>query len=520
VPEREQKLHLQYSDEEVWSGVTAKGVRDQHTHATMAGGVPKEGAPADEGARPLITRFSLARARHEVCVDYMRRAAERAESLEEENEHLKTAGERLQTENEGLLQELLRLRKEAEQWQCLQSTSPQSPGGWHFRNSPCFDARCQPLEAGLTTSSVPLPPPADGHRPRPPPCRDGASVGSLMAEIWLDAPPETSCGDNRPRKRSGELSPPSSRAACGVDAEAEQAKPSVGSDARLHRGIRLGREREVGPQQRQQQQQHASSGTSAAASRKKAATRKVVAPGGVLGRLAAMQRARDSEARRERAALRIQIGVRALLLRPASSSVHHEACSSQTLTEQMPCFHVTPHFRGELQRLRREQATYAGGQPVARPLQSPRRSLGSDALVPATSCQARPGVQSKPQDTSRAGRMPPWAPASRRPREAAAARQIGAKQGATSCGNCSGVEESATSMPPAASNGQTVELHEKSAVAAPAITQQLLPYAQVGRGAEVKRRQWPLRSGPEGSHSASRARFILVGIVDDPSAGT
>lgn len=264
-----------------------------------------------------------------------------------------------------------------------------------------------------------------------------------------------------------------------------------------------------------------------------------------------MQRARDSEAQRERAVLRIQSAVRALLLRPLSRissrrqtrstsswrwPTQKEATAVGSIQSTMAGISGEPAVaakRAELQHLRREQATYAGGQPVARPLRNPGRSLGSDTPAPATSSQARPPVQSKPQDTSRARRMPPWAPpATRRPREAAAARQTGAKQGGASCGNCGVVEECAMSVPPSASfgvrdfdsldacPGPTVEVPEQSAAAACATTRQPLPYAQVGRSAEVKCRQRPLRSDPEGSSSVSRARFILVGVGDDHSAGT
>jgi len=525
--ELEQQRELQHQHEgskEAWPEVTAEGVSDHCACAATAGGGPKEGAPADEGVQPLVTRFSLARARHEVCVDFMHRVAERTQSLEEENEHLKAAGERLQQENVGLMQELLRLREEADQWRLLQSTSLQSPARQRLGNSPCLDAWRQPLEAGLNVGSVQSQPPADENCTPKGLGGDGTGVGSLMAEIWLDAPLDASYGEKYPARRCGEFSPASSRAACCANAEGVQVRHSVGSGARAHAGTRVRRDQEMAQSQQQQQQQkqrqRASSGVCAAAFSAKAPARKVAGPpGGVLGRLAAMQRARDSEAKRERAALRIQRAVRALILRPVSHAGHSCQTSTATLNEQARGSHAAPHVRVDLQRLRREQATYAGGQPVARPLQSPRRSLGSDSSASTTSCQTRPPLlQSKPQDTSRARRMPPWAPSSRRPREAVAARQAGAKQAGAAC---SGVEEHTVPMRRSASvgpQGLAVEFHEKSVVtpcAAP--TRRSLPHVQVGRSTQVPCRQRPLQ---DRSSTVHRGRFILVGSVDDQSAGT
>jgi len=318
MEQKQQQELPQYhqTGEEARPGVTAKGVCDQHPCAATAGSKPKEGMPADDGAQPLITRFSLARARHEVSVNYMRRVAEKLENLEEENQLLKTTAERQRTDNLGLLQELLRLREEADQLRLLQCTSPQNFGGRRLVNAPCLDAWHQPLEPGINIRNVPSPPPASWHSAPWPSRGDGAGVGSLMAEIWLDVAADNSSGDEYLKRCSGELSSPSSRAACGADVDLVRTRHSVDSEARPHRGIRLHREQEVAPQQHRQQLHRAGSGKFATASSTKAATRKPVAPGGVLGRLAALQRARDSEAQRERAVLRIQRAVRGLLTSP------------------------------------------------------------------------------------------------------------------------------------------------------------------------------------------------------------
>lgn len=162
-------------------------------------------------------------------------------------------------------------------------------------------------------------------------------------------------------------------------------------------------------------------------------------PGGLLERLAAMQCARDLEARQARAAASIQEGVPAHLLQHGRDAYHvahgqsaevcvEPRCSSPSAgadTAHSSC--SVPHTKLDLQSLLQQMshpATFVGGQPVPRPLMgawsSPARSTAqSTSRPPVPGCTV--------QDTSRAKRMPPWV-SSQRQLTDAAARHAGSRQ--------------------------------------------------------------------------------------------
>lgn len=384
-----------------WKGVLGDGASTLLlSGVNRASNLTEAPLPRDSGN----SMARLARARHKACVEYVLRVAERADDLEEENLRLRSSRERLLTENKELMQKVQHYQK-----CCVLSDSCKLEPLEEMSHP---DGRCRLLEVSLTAGTSP---PAhtvvaDGSS------KTCTSAGVPKAEIWLDTAsceePSVSC-----EEPSGFIT-------------------KTNGTTQACKGSAL--QWDVWPRQ----------------------LRVVGAvPGGLLERLAVMQCVRDHEARQARAAASIQESAPAHLLQHGRNA-HHvahgqtgEVCAEPVYsspsagadTANSSC--SVPYVKLDLQCLLQQlshPATFVGGQPVPRPLigawSSPARSTAqSTSRPPVPGCTV--------QDTSRAKRMPPWAPSQRQLSDAAA-RHAGSRQPPASPDSASSSRDAAVSAAP------------------------------------------------------------------------